>query len=44
MNDVVTSHQLVCLYSLTGEEGKPPRRVYWLIGEPVTAVNFVFIF
>jgi hypothetical protein len=25
MNDVVTSHQPVCLYSLAGEEGKPPR-------------------
>jgi hypothetical protein len=27
---VVTSHQLVCLYNLAGEEGEPPRRTYWL--------------
>jgi hypothetical protein len=26
MNAVVTSHQLVCLYSPAGEEGEPPRR------------------
>jgi hypothetical protein len=44
MNGVVTSHQLVCLYSLVGKEGEPPRRVYWLIGGPVSAVRFLFIF
>jgi hypothetical protein len=44
MNVVVTSHQLVCLYSPVGEEGKLPRRAYWLIGGPVSAVNFIFAF
>jgi hypothetical protein len=24
MNDMITSHQLICLYSPTGEEGEPP--------------------
>jgi hypothetical protein len=24
MNDVVTSYQLICLYSLAGDEGEPP--------------------
>jgi hypothetical protein len=32
MNVVVTSHQPVCLYSFTGEEGELPTRAYWLIG------------
>jgi hypothetical protein len=44
MNVVVTSHQLVCLYSPAGEEGKPPRHAYWHIGEPVRAINFIFVF
>jgi hypothetical protein len=44
MNVVVTSHQLVCLYSPAGEEGEPPRHTYWLIGGPVSVVNFIFIF
>jgi hypothetical protein len=44
MNVVVTSHQLVCLYSPAGEEDKPPRCAYWLIGGPVSAVSFIFIF
>ena len=44
MNVVVTSHQLVCLYSPAGEEGEPPRGTYWLIGGPVSAVNFILIF
>jgi hypothetical protein len=44
MNVVVTSHQLICLYSPEGEEGEPPRRPYWLIGGPVSAVNFIFVF
>jgi hypothetical protein len=44
MNVVVTSHQLVCLYSPTGEEGEPPRHTYWLIGVPASAVDILFIF
>jgi hypothetical protein len=44
MNVVVTSHQLVCLYSPAGEDGESPRRVYWLIGGPISAVNFIFDF
>jgi hypothetical protein len=44
MNVVVTSHQLVCLYSPAGEEGKPPRHAYWLISGPVSDVNFIFVF
>jgi hypothetical protein len=44
LNDVITSHQLVCLYSPAGEEGEPPRRTHWLIGGSVSAVNFIFIF
>jgi hypothetical protein len=44
MNVVVTSHQLVCLYSPVGEEGKPPRQAYWLIGGPVSTVNFILVF
>jgi hypothetical protein len=44
MNVVVTSHQLVCLYSLAGGEGEPPGRVYWLIGGPVITISFIFIF
>jgi hypothetical protein len=44
MNVVVTSDQLVCLYSPTGEEGESPRRAYRLIGGPISAVNFIFVF
>jgi hypothetical protein len=44
MNVVVTSHQHICLYSPVGEEGEPTRHVYWLIGGPVSAVNFIFVF
>jgi hypothetical protein len=44
MNVVVTSHQLICLYSPIGEEGEPPRHAYWLIGGPVSDVNFIFVF
>jgi hypothetical protein len=44
MNVVATSHHVVYLYSSAGEEGKPPRRAYWLIGGPVSAVNFIFVF
>jgi hypothetical protein len=28
INDVVTSHQLIFLYSPAGEEGEPPYRSY----------------
>jgi hypothetical protein len=44
MNVVVTSYQHVCLYSPAGEEGEPPRRAYWLIDGPISAVNFIFFF
>jgi hypothetical protein len=44
MNDVVTSHQLVYLYSPAGEDGEPPKRAYWLIGGPISAMNFIFVF
>jgi hypothetical protein len=44
MNAVVTSHQLVCLYSPAGEEGEPPRRTYWLIDGPASAMNILYIF
>jgi hypothetical protein len=44
MNVVLTSHQLVYLYSPIGEEGEPPRRVYWLIGGSVSVVYFIFVF
>jgi hypothetical protein len=41
---VVTFHQLVCLYSPVGKEGELPRRLYWLIGGPISAVNILFVF
>jgi hypothetical protein len=44
MNVVVTSHQLVYLYSPACEEGEPLKRAYLLIGGPVSAINFVFVF
>jgi hypothetical protein len=44
MNAMVTSHQLVCLYSPAGEEGEPPRRAYQLIDGPVSIVNFIYVF
>jgi hypothetical protein len=44
MNDVVTSHQPVCLYSVAGEEGEPPERVYWLNGGPASAQNILIVF
>jgi hypothetical protein len=37
VNDVVTPHQHVCLYSPTGEEGEPPDRLHWLSGGPLDA-------
>ena len=44
MNDVVTSHQPVCLYNAVGEDGKPPERVYWLNGGPTSAWNILIVF
>jgi hypothetical protein len=44
MNDEVTSHQPICLYSPAGEEGEPPKRVYWLDGGPTTARNILIVF
>jgi hypothetical protein len=44
MNAVVTSQQPVCLYSPAGEEGEPPKRVYWLNGGPASARNISIIF
>jgi hypothetical protein len=44
MNAVVTSHQPVCLYSPAGEEGEPPKRVYWLNGGLASAQNILIIF
>jgi hypothetical protein len=44
MNVVVTSHQHVYLYSPLGEEGKPPKRVYWLNGGPTSAQNILIVF
>jgi hypothetical protein len=44
MNDVVTSHQLVCLYSPAGEEGEPPKRAYWLNDGPASAQNILIVF
>jgi hypothetical protein len=37
MNDVVISHQPVCLYSVVGEEGEPSGRLHWLNGGPPSA-------
>jgi hypothetical protein len=44
MNVVVTSHQPVYLYSLTGEEGKPPKHAYWLNGGSANARNILIVF
>jgi hypothetical protein len=44
MNDVLISYQPICLYSPAGEEGELPRHTYWLIGGPVSTVNFIFVF
>jgi hypothetical protein len=44
MNAIVTSHQLVYLYSPAGEEGELPIRAYWLISGSISAVNFIFVF
>jgi hypothetical protein len=44
MNVVVTSHQPICLYSATGEEGEPPERVHWLNGGPTSARSILIVF
>jgi hypothetical protein len=44
MNVVVTSQQLVYLYSPAGEEGKLPKRAYWLNGGPASARNILIVF
>jgi hypothetical protein len=44
MNVVVISHQLVCLYNPTEEEDEPPKRTYWLISGPTSAMNILFVF
>jgi hypothetical protein len=44
MNDVVTSHKPVCLYSPAGEEGEPRKRAYWLNGGPTSAHNILIVF
>jgi hypothetical protein len=44
MNDVVTSHQPVCLYSPVGEEGEPPNHAYWLNGGLTSARNILYHF
>jgi hypothetical protein len=41
---VVTSHQLVCLYSPTGEKANHRDTCHWLIGGPVSVVNFILVF
>jgi hypothetical protein len=44
MNVAVTYHHLVCLYSLAGEEGELPKRVYWLNGGQASARNILIVF
>jgi hypothetical protein len=44
MNDVVTLHQPVCLYSVVGEEGEPPNRLHWLSGGPPEAQNILIVY
>jgi hypothetical protein len=43
MNDVVTPHQPVCLYSATGEEDEPPNRLHWLSGGPSDVRNILIV-
>ena len=44
MNDVVTPHQPIFLYSAAGEEGEPLDRLHWLSGGPFDAQNILIIF
>jgi hypothetical protein len=41
---VVASHQPICLYSPTGEEGEPPQRAHWLNSRPTNARNILIVF
>jgi hypothetical protein len=43
MNDVVTLHQPICLYSAAGEESEPPNRLHWLSGGPPEAWNILIV-
>jgi hypothetical protein len=43
MNDVVTSHQPVFLYSAAGGEGEPPYRLHWLSGAPIDDRNTLIV-
>jgi hypothetical protein len=44
MNDMVTAHQPVRLYSDVGEEGEPPGRLHWLNGGPPSARDILTVF
>jgi hypothetical protein len=43
MNVVVTSYQLICLYSAAGGEGEPPHRLHWLSGGPTDDRNTLIV-
>jgi hypothetical protein len=43
MNDVVTPHQPVCLYSVAGEEVEPPHRLHWLSGGLFDVWNILIV-
>jgi hypothetical protein len=43
MNDVVTPHQPVCLYSAVGGEGEPLYRSHWLSGGPSGVRNIKIV-
>jgi hypothetical protein len=44
INDVVTPHQLVCLYSVAREEGEPLDRLHWLSSGPLDARKILIVF
>jgi hypothetical protein len=44
MNDVVTPHQPVYLYSVVGEEGEPPHHLHWHSGGPFGVRNILIVF
>jgi hypothetical protein len=43
MNDVVTPHQPVCLYSVAGGEAELPYRLHWLSGGPPDDWNILIV-
>jgi hypothetical protein len=43
MNDVVTPHQPVCLYSDAGGEGELPHCSHWLSGGPSGVWNIIIV-